>query len=103
MHTTIRELKPLAHAGKDVDPGWYRVHRRVSIYLTWALIRTGIRPNTLSVIMLGLGIVGAALLAARPASWNLVGFALLYFTFLLDKVDGEIARLTHTQSARGIL
>ena len=97
------EIRAVCQRGKEVDPGWYRIHRRVSIYLTWLFLHTSIRPNHVSVIMMALGVVGAALLASQHIGWNAVGFCVLYLAFLLDKVDGEIARYRGLQSIKGIL
>jgi len=52
--------------------------------------------------MMAFGLAGAALLVPASPVVNVMGFALLYLAFLLDKVDGEIARLRGTQNARGI-
>ena len=46
---------------------------------------------------------GALLLAAPRLAVNLTGFMLLYLSFLLDKVDGEIARYRRVESPRAIL
>jgi len=97
------ELRRVAQAGKVDDPRWYRVHRGLSIHLTRVMLRAGFRANQVSGLMMSVAAAGAALLASLWPAANLVGFALLYLAFLLDKVDGEIARLRGAQSARGIL
>ena len=97
------ELRRVAQAGKVDDPRWYRVHRGLSIHLTRVMLRAGFRANQVSGLMMAVAAAGAALLASLWPAANLVGFALLYLAFLLDKVDGEIARLRGAQSARGIL
>lgn len=100
---SIRTLRAMCQAGKDHDPGWYAVHRRLSIYLTWLLLRAGATPTAASLGMVIFGLAGAALLAAPGGVANATGFGLLYLAFLLDKVDGEIARYRRVQSTRGIL
>jgi phosphatidylglycerophosphate synthase len=97
------EIRAICQRGKEVDPGWYRIHRRISIYLTWALLHTSIKPNQVSLIMMALGMVGAVMLASTEIGINAIGFAVLYLAFLLDKVDGEIARYRGLQSIKGIL
>ncbi len=96
------EQRRIAQAGKDVDPGWYRVHRNLSIHLTRVGIALGVTANQASVAMLLVGVVGAALIVPAAPGLNALGFVVLYCAFLLDKVDGELARLTGTQNARGI-
>lgn len=100
---SIRTLRTMCQAGKDHDPGWYAIHRRISIYLTWLMLRAGAKPTVASLGMVVCGLAGAALLAAPGGVANGAGFGLLYFAFLLDKVDGEIARYRGMQSTRGIL
>ena len=97
------ELRAICQAGKNGDPGWYVIHRKISIYATWLFLRVKLPLGIVSVSMMGLGIAGAVLVALRPWQWNVVGFALLYLAFLLDKVDGEMARYLRVQSVRGIL
>jgi len=92
----------IAQAGKEVDPAWYRVHRRVSIHLTRGAIALGLAADHASVAMMVAGLVGAALLVPASPLANALGFAVLYLSFLLDKVDGELARLHGSQNARGI-
>ena len=97
------ELRAVCQKGKESGPGWYFAHRRVSIYLTWALLHARIAPNEISVLMMLVGTLGAACLAVPAAALNIVGFPLLYLSFLLDKVDGEIARYRGTVSMRGMM
>lgn len=96
------EQRRIAQAGKEIDPGWYRVHRNLSIHLTRAALAFGVTANQASLSMIALGIAGAALLVPSVPALNAIGFVVLYAAFLLDKVDGEIARLTGTANARGI-
>lgn len=97
------ELRTVCQAGKLSEPPWYVVHRRISIYLTWALLHTPATPNHVTFLMMVLGAAGAVLLASPSFAVNLAGFALLYLSFLLDKVDGEMARYRAVESPRAIL
>ena len=38
-------LRAVCQSGKESDPGWYFAHRRISIYITWALLHTPVTPN----------------------------------------------------------
>ena len=102
MATNVDELRRIAQAGKDVDPAWYRMHRGISIHLTRAALALGLAPNQVSIAMMIVGIAGAVLLASHDRGANLLGFLLLYLAFLLDKVDGELARLLGRSSGRGV-
>jgi phosphatidylglycerophosphate synthase len=97
------ELRPVVHAGKHSDPAWYLVHRRVSIHLTRLALALGLQANHASFGMMIAGALGAFLIASAQPGWNVLGFAFFYLAFLLDKVDGEIARWRGTSNANGIL
>ena len=96
-------FREIAQAGKDRDPSWYRVHRRLSIHITAVLLRTSVKLDHITYAMMFLGLLAAVLLLS-PSLWlNALGIAAGYGSFLLDKVDGEIARVRRLQSVRGIL
>jgi glycosyltransferase involved in cell wall biosynthesis/phosphatidylglycerophosphate synthase len=97
------ELRRRAWAGKELDPRWSRAHRRLSFPLTLALLRRGVTADQVSIAMMAVGAAGAALLAAPWLAVNGLGFALLYVAFLLDKVDGAIARCQGHPTTRGVL
>jgi hypothetical protein len=96
-------FREIAQKGKHVDPGWYRVHRRLSIHVTRAALSAGMTANDASYSMILCGAVGAYLVSTLNPLANAAGFLLFYAGFLLDKVDGELARLRRTESVRGIL
>jgi len=97
------KLRAICQAGKESDPGWYFVHRRLSIYLTWLLLHTSVMPNQVTLLMMFMCAAGAALMVPHSAVLNVLGFGVLYVAFLLDKVDGEIARYRRVSSTRGLL
>ena len=101
--TEWAELRRRAQAGKDAAPRLYRVHRRLSIHVTRALVRTAISADAVSLAMMVAAGAGTLLMAAADLRVNGAGAALLYLGFLLDKVDGELARVRGTPSVRGIL
>lgn len=76
--------------------------RRLSIYLTWLLVRTPITANGVTWLMIiAGGLAGPALLL--PGLWGpLVAALLAQFQMLLDCCDGEVARWRETMSPRGI-
>ena len=97
------DIRDVCQAGKDRDPGWYRIHRRISIHITAWIVQTPVTLSQISALMLGLGAIGAALNASPRLGLNALGWACLYGAFLLDKVDGEVARFRRQQSVTGIL
>lgn len=101
---TIDDLASICHRGKNLEEKvwWYRCHRILSIRITWLLICTSITANQVSWVMIGCGIVAAFLSATENAYTGPISVLLLYFAFLLDKVDGELARYRNTESWSGV-
>ncbi|MDO6657301.1 CDP-alcohol phosphatidyltransferase family protein [Anaerobacillus sp. 1_MG-2023] len=79
---------------------WY-VLRRISIYLTILFCKMRIKPNTISwMSVFFILISGLSLVIATPLSIILA--ALFYnIGYLLDCVDGEVARITKQTSSKG--
>jgi len=76
--------------------------RRVSPYLTRALLPTGISPNAVTGMMSVVGLVAAALLSL-VSLWAALGAVLLIqLQLLLDCSDGELARVRGQSSPAGI-
>lgn len=76
--------------------------RRISIYVTRWLLPTGISANGVTWLMVGSGLVGAAVLVA-PGWWPVLVTALvMQFQILLDCSDGEVARVRGTTSPKGV-
>ena len=76
--------------------------RHVSLYLTRALLPTGITPDAVTWLMLLSGVAAAAVLAV-PALWAVVAAALLIqLQLLFDCSDGEIARWRQTTGPTGV-
>src|SRR5262245_15230432 len=92
------EIRDVCQAGKHRDPAWYRIHRLLSIHITARLVGTPVTLNQISAAMLLLGALGAALNASPNLLVNALGWACLYGAFLLDKVDGEVARFRRKES-----
>jgi phosphatidylglycerophosphate synthase len=99
---TLADLKRVCL--KKVD-AWDSNHlyRPISIRLTWLLVRTPIRPNTITVLGGLIGIVGAFLFMLPSMSmWvRLGGLALIQLAIVFDHIDGELARATRRFSPGG--
>jgi phosphatidylglycerophosphate synthase len=111
---SIKQLRELSQSekiskrlstGNDVGLIWvgYTIHRRVSIYITYFLIRffPKCTANSVSASMLLVTLLGAGLVMVQNVTVQLAGLFLCYFAFLLDKVDGELARYRDERSVRG--
>lgn len=64
---------------------------RVSIHVTRAFIALGLSPNWGTIGMLVSGLAGSALILGG-GGWSVAGFALVFAYYVLDCVDGEVAR-----------
>lgn len=101
---TIDDLASICHRGKNLEEKvwWYRCHRILSIRITWLLIRTSITANQVSWVMIGCGIAAAFLIESENIYTGPLAVLVLYVAFLLDKVDGELARYRNTESWSGV-
>lgn len=103
----------LAELRMAVQPDWVMARsaehwtgtlymRRLSIYLTWLLVRTPLTANGVTWLMIiAGGLAGPALLL--PGPWGAIAAALLaQLQMLLDCCDGEVARWRNSMSPRGI-
>jgi len=65
------------------------------------LRHTAVTPNQITALRLATGLAAAAAFAAGVAPWPLVGAGLFLLSMLLDRADGELARLTGRTSRWG--
>lgn len=104
--TSLRALREKTQKGKIEGrerPWLYAsLQRGPSIYITWLLVKTPISPNTVSLLSILVGLLGAFLLLVPHIGFFFLGLFFLYLNILLDKVDGEIARYRNTHSLRGV-
>ncbi|MEN8834305.1 MAG: CDP-alcohol phosphatidyltransferase family protein [Pacificibacter sp.] len=86
-----------------VDPYLSRLYRPASLRLSWVLLKTGITPNSITYLQIIVGLLGCYAIYAMQNTLGLaIGVLLLHFAYVLDCVDGEIARATNTESIQGI-
>ncbi|SDJ33097.1 CDP-alcohol phosphatidyltransferase [Nonomuraea maritima] len=83
----------LNHAVKGAD-GFFTTFF-VSTYsrfiARWAA-RRGLTPNQVTMISIALGVAAAAAFATGDRPWMVLGGVLIYFAFVFDCVDGQVAR-----------
>ena len=100
---TLLDIQRICHREKARKRWWYHVHRRLSMPITLVFYRLGLSPNTISASMLLVGLIGNLALVPLNLAWNLLGLALVYAAFLLDKVDGDLARLQGRASPKAMI
>ena len=88
----------------NLKPDWYGRFFvwKISAPITYILVRTPISANQVTVIQEIIGVIGAILLAIPNIKIMLLGIVLIQFGFILDCVDGEIARYKGQSSVRGV-
>lgn len=77
------------------------VDRRLSRQVSPWLARWGVRPNLITLTGTLIGLIGAWLLAQGNYSSHLLGAALFLSAVVIDGVDGEVARLTLSETSFG--
>ena len=100
----IAKLRSICHSGKfsKDSRSFYVLSRRVSIFITWLLLHTDVRPNQVTVATVVLAFVGVCLLAAATPAVAAWGAVCLLGHYFLDKVDGDLARYHKTFSLVGV-
>lgn len=76
-------------------------HRVARTLIVKPLARTAVRPNQVTTVRLLVGLSAAACLTVGTPEWRLAGAALFVVSFLLDRADGDLARLTGQTSPGG--
>ncbi len=105
---SIAELRPVAQppgliarrSAEHWAGRWYM--RRLSVYATWLLVRTGLSANAVTGLMIVVGLVGAAAISTTGVAGAAAGVLLIQVYLLLDCSDGEVARWRETQSMTGV-
>ena len=98
---TVAELRERLQAPRRPYDTYYgrRVMRFFSIYLTLIFIRWGTQPSSVTLLSLVVGVWGSYLLLY--GQW-VTGLLFVNFWYLLDHVDGELARYYKKSSASGL-
>lgn len=99
---TIQNLREKCQPNKGRS--WSEaINRRISIYITRALIATPVSANHVTLASIGLTGLAAVtfVLWCDPVFW-ILGVVLYQIAYTLDYVDGEIARYRATSSLSGL-
>lgn len=77
------------------------VERRISLAISRRLAATAVTPNAMTIVSVGVGLVGAAFFLSPRASMQFAGALLFLLHSILDGCDGELARLKFQESRFG--
>lgn len=103
--TALREIVTIYRASKkkkDINFWTEWVCRPPAAVLVWLLQATRVTPNQVTFLATFVALGSCALFALLPGWWGAVVAALVFeFSFVLDCVDGQLARIRKTASAIG--
>lgn len=101
---SIEELRRICQYPRRDADNWHMRHisRRPSIYITWALLHTSISANGATLLFLLTGMVASAAFIFGTKLSFLIGGILLQVWYIMDMVDGEIARYKKQTSLTGV-
>ncbi len=77
------------------------IHRVARVTIVKPLASTPVTPNQLTTARLATGIAAAAAVGSGVELWRDVGAAVFVLSVLLDRADGDLARLTGRTSPSG--
>lgn len=86
---------------KPTDNVLARLNRKFSIPISRLLVPLGVSANAVTLVTLLLSIASGVAFARGTYNWMVLGGFLAWFTSMLDGSDGEVARLTYTESDFG--
>ena len=98
---SIKEIKEICHSVKlkrsvteNKIKRSYDFHRNLAVYITFFFLNfmPKITPNQISLLMVLFGFTVVFMLISIKIPLTLAGVLIIYISFLLDKVDGDIAR-----------
>lgn len=104
MVEPIKELRVICQGERRLKETTWLIRnycRRVSIYITKALLYTPITANQVTLSMTALGVIAGVLLAFGNYWLSIVAALLMHLMAILDSVDGEIARYRMQSSKLG--
>ena len=96
-----RDLRAVAQPGREPF-FWARLYgRRLSWPITRLFLKLPVSANAVSILSIIVGAAGGVCFAFNTAAWNIAAAALLLLSWVLDCVDGELARVRGTCSLDG--
>lgn len=100
MMTSLKTLRS-QNFGRS-EPYIYRGLRRLSVLLSYVCVRLDIAPNLITVLSTGAAVIAAMLLATGDSLLVRLAAIAVVISYILDCMDGEIARASGRESILGI-
>lgn len=101
---SIKELRGICQNTRLWADTWHgkNICRPVSIYITRLVLFTPLTANHVTMIFFVTGLAGSLLFLNGSRTFNFIASIMLQLWYLLDHVDGEVARYRKTTSLAGI-
>ncbi|MBI2584442.1 MAG: CDP-alcohol phosphatidyltransferase family protein [Rhodospirillales bacterium] len=77
------------------------IHRIARVVVARPLAATSVSPNQLTTARLATGLASAAAIGSGLSLWQDIGAGIFVASMILDRADGDLARLTGKTSAAG--
>lgn len=77
------------------------IHKIARAVIVRPLAKTPVTPNQITTVRIGAGVAAAASFAVGEQVWSTAGAWIFMFSMLLDRADGDLARLTGRTSPGG--
>lgn len=101
---SVKELRRICQEPRRLYDTWHgrKIARRISIYITIIFLRLGLSANFATGLFLLCGICGSLILILGTKSALFISALVFQLWYVLDHVDGEIARYKKQTSLTGI-
>jgi len=101
MVESIKELRKICYKGYK-QPWFSRViTRTISLYLTKLFLYTSITPNQITLLVVFFGLLSALFFSFGIHTYDIIASLFFMFKYILDGVDGNIARYRKSGSTMG--
>jgi len=100
----IKELRKICQLPRKAYDTWYglNVCRKISIYITRVILPFGVSADFVTLIFLAVGVLACFFFAIGTKLSFLIGIIVLQLWYVLDHVDGEVARYRKSSSITGV-
>jgi phosphatidylglycerophosphate synthase len=99
-YVAVRAQTPLFPIYDSTLVSWI-FSARISPLFTAIFVKYGVRPNSITILMILSGLLGAALFAVDNVVVKVAGYVFIQLWFVMDCCDGEVARITKDYSKYG--
>jgi phosphatidylglycerophosphate synthase len=96
----VRYASPLGPWYKNTFVGHF-ISTRISPFFRMLFLKLNVKPNTITLLMIFSGWIGAFLFMVNNIYIKLLGYIFIHLWFIFDCSDGEVARITKNFSKMG--